>query len=183
MTPMCAVFRVMRSSRLFDTHPSPRAAADSKPKSSNRRNDRACALSAYIRIPFRPTFLFPAFHESICRTYWDCHRMSGKSEGARIVGLDGADDGTRVIATARPGGLLPPPEYRDDEPTLGEYIGTIVENRVLVAAGTAATVVLAVLYLFFAAPTSRSYALLQEEDRTKGIAGVDDLANVFSEKS
>ena len=109
--------------------------------------------------------------------------MSGKSEGARIVGLDGADDGTRVIATARPGGLLPPPEYRDDEPTLGEYIGTIVENRVLVAAVTAATVVLAILYLFFAAPTYRSDVLLQVEDKTKGIAGLDDLSNVFSEKT
>src|SRR5438105_7440223 len=109
--------------------------------------------------------------------------MSGKSEGARIVGLDGPDDGARVIATARPGGLLPPPEYRDDEPTLGEYIGTIVENRVLVAAVTAATVVLAILYLFFAAPTYRSDVLLQVEDKTKGIAGLDDLSSVFSEKT
>lgn len=109
--------------------------------------------------------------------------MSRKNEGARIVELDGADDGTRVISTSRQGGLLPPPEYRNDEPTLGEYIGTIVENRALVAAVTAATVVLAILYLFLAAPTYRSDVLLQVEDKTKGIAGLDDLSNVFSEKT
>ena len=104
--------------------------------------------------------------------------MSRKGEGARIVELDGADDGARVISTSRTGGLLPPAEYRDDEPTLSEYIGTIVENRALVATVTGAVVVLAILYLFLAAPTYRSDVLLQVEDKTKGIAGLDDLSTV-----
>src|SRR3954468_15378937 len=109
--------------------------------------------------------------------------MTRKTEGARVVGLDAADEGARVIAAPRPAGLVPAGEYREDEPTLGEYLGTIVENRVLVAAFTAACVVLAGLYLFLTAPTYRSDALLQVEDKSKGIAGLDDISTMFSEKT
>jgi len=44
-------------------------------------------------------------------------------------------------------------------------------------------VVLAGMYLFLAHPTYRSDVLLQVEDKTKGIAGLDDLSTMFSEKT
>ncbi|HEY5677381.1 MAG TPA: GNVR domain-containing protein, partial [Myxococcales bacterium] len=94
-----------------------------------------------------------------------------------------ADPGARSLPSSRAGASLPMGEYGEGEPTLAEYIGTILESRVLVAAVTACAVVLAGLYLFFAPPVYRSDALLQVEDKTKGIAGLDDLSNVFSEKS
>ena len=108
--------------------------------------------------------------------------MSRKTEGARVVGLDAADEGARVIAAPRPASV-PVEQYGEDEPTLGDYIGTIAENRVLVAAVTAVSVVLATLYVLLAAPTYRSDVLLQVEDKSKGLAGFDDIASAFSEKA
>src|SRR4051812_18141459 len=109
--------------------------------------------------------------------------MSPKNEGARIVELDASGEGGHALSPTRRGGFAQTGEFADNEPTLGEYIGTILESRVLVAAITACAVVLAALYLFFAAPTFRSDALLQVEDKSKGIAGLDDLSSVFSEKA
>src|SRR3954466_4250246 len=109
--------------------------------------------------------------------------MTPKNEGARVVDFEPADPGARSLPSSRTAGPSSMGEYGDGEPTLGEYIGTILESRVLVAAVTACAVVLAGLYLFFAPPVYRSDALLQVEDKTKGIAGLEDLADTFSEKT
>ena len=104
-----------------------------------------------------------------------------KNEVARVVELE--PDGTSRGTSAHRAALPSPGELRDDEPTLGEYLGTIVQSRLLVAAVTVASVVLAGMYLLLAAPTYRSDVLLQVEDKSKGIAGLDDLSSVFSEKT
>jgi tyrosine-protein kinase Etk/Wzc len=109
--------------------------------------------------------------------------MSPKNEGARVVELDASGEGAHALSPTRRSGFSGAGEFGDNEPTLSEYIGTILESRVLVVAITASAVVLAALYLFFAAPNFRSDVLLQVEDKSKGIAGLDDLSNVFSEKA
>src|SRR5690242_2448818 len=109
--------------------------------------------------------------------------MTPKSEGARVVDLDVSTEEGRGIPTGRSRGFSVAPDYGVGEPTLAEYIGNLVESRMLIAAVTACALVLAGVYLFIAPPTYRSDALLQVEDKTKGIAGLDDLSNVFSEKS
>jgi len=105
-----------------------------------------------------------------------------KQEGARVVELD-ADDGVLRAAPGQHPSLPPGGQFRDEEPTLAEYIGTILENRLLVGLVTLGAVVLAGMYLFLAHPTYRSDVLLQVEDKTKGIAGLDDLSTMFSEKT
>src|SRR3989441_60057 len=105
-----------------------------------------------------------------------------KQEGARVVELD-ADDGVLRAAPGQHPSLPPGGQFRDEEPTLAEYIGTIVENRLLVGLVTLGAAVLAGMYLFLAHPTYRSDVLLQVEDKTKGIAGLDDLSTMFSEKT
>src|SRR3954462_15418594 len=108
--------------------------------------------------------------------------MSPKHEGARVVELDASGEGVHALPPTRRG-YSQTGEYGESEPTLGEYIGTILESRVLVAVVTACAVALAGLYLFFGAPTYRSDVLLQVEDKSKGIAGLDDFSSVFSEKT
>jgi tyrosine-protein kinase Etk/Wzc len=71
----------------------------------------------------------------------------------------------------------------EDEQGLGDYLATIVAGRRLIAAVVAACVALAGAYLLLAAPTYRSDIVLQAEDKTKGLAGLDDLASAFSEKT
>lgn len=99
--------------------------------------------------------------------------ISRPNENMRVVELDS----TRAAPPPRPR------EYLEEEPTLGDYLATIVDNRVLIAAVTAAVLALSILYLLLVAPTWRSDVMLQVEDKTKGIAGLDDLADTFSEKT
>src|SRR5690349_18433067 len=101
----------------------------------------------------------------------------------------GSEERARVVefepAAARAASSSPPPmsgSYVDDEPTLGQYLAVILQNRALIAAVTAVALVLAGVYVVLAAPTFRSDVLLQVEDKAKGIAGLDDLADTFSQK-
>jgi len=74
-------------------------------------------------------------------------------------------------------------DLHDEEATLGDHFATIIENRLLVAMVTAAVMLLAGAYVLLAPPTYRADGLVQVEDKTKGIAGLDDIASVFSEKA
>src|SRR5205085_1314951 len=64
-----------------------------------------------------------------------------------------------------------------------EFFWTVLENRALVGLATAATVALGLLYVFAVAPTYRSDALIQVEDKSKNVAGLDDLSSMFSDKA
>lgn len=75
------------------------------------------------------------------------------------------------------------PAPADDEQSLAEYLSTMKRHRGLIALVTACSVAIAGAYVLLAAPTYRSDILLQAEDKTKGLAGLDDLASAFSEKT
>lgn len=72
---------------------------------------------------------------------------------------------------------------RDEEPTLGDLVWTIVDNRALIASVAAIVVILAAAYVFLVSPTYRSDVLLQVEDKSKSVAGLDDLSSMFSDKT
>jgi tyrosine-protein kinase Etk/Wzc len=71
----------------------------------------------------------------------------------------------------------------DEEQSLAEYLATLSKHRGLIAAVAACCVALASAYIVLASPTYRSDILLQAEDKTKGLAGLDDIATAFSEKT
>src|SRR5213075_2480939 len=98
--------------------------------------------------------------------------MGPKHEPARLVELP-ADDATR---RARPTDLPPSMEFSEGESGLAEYVWTILEHRTLVVLATVATVLLGAAYLFVVAPTYHSDVLIQVEDKTKSIAGLDDIS-------
>jgi tyrosine-protein kinase Etk/Wzc len=77
----------------------------------------------------------------------------------------------------------PPP--RDDGDGLGlhEYLGTLLGSRGLIAVVAASALVLGVLYAKLATPIYRSDALLQVEEKKKGIAGLEDIAGMFPKDS
>jgi tyrosine-protein kinase Etk/Wzc len=79
--------------------------------------------------------------------------------------------------------LAPETESADGNPTIADGIWTIVENWRLVAAITTAAVLLSAVYVVLAPPTFRSDVLLQVEDKTKTLPGLDDVQQMFSDKS
>jgi tyrosine-protein kinase Etk/Wzc len=82
--------------------------------------------------------------------------------------------------------LAPLPMSRDsdeDEPTLVDYLSTILEHRFLVIATTVTAMLAAMTYLFVVAPTYSADVLVQVEDKTKTVAGLDDISSVFSDKA
>src|SRR4051794_1316853 len=106
---------------------------------------------------------------------------TSKREGARVVELDPSDDGIRTPRQAR--SAAPHSEPGTDEQTLAEFLYTLVESRILIACVAAAALALGVGYVVFAAPTYRTDVLLQVEDKTKSVAGLDDLSTMFSDKA
>src|SRR5256885_526417 len=105
--------------------------------------------------------------------------MGPKHEPARLVGLPGED----VSRRPRQADVPPSMEFSENEPGLADYIWTILEHRTLVIVATLATLMLGAAYLFVVAPTYRSDVLLQVEDKTKNVAGLDDLSSMFSDKT
>lgn len=72
------------------------------------------------------------------------------------------------------------PEYIDDDTIdIAEYIGMLVENRVLIGGITAGFFLLAVLYAFIATPIYRTDALLQVEQDASPFQQMDELASMM----
>ncbi len=97
--------------------------------------------------------------------------------------------------TSRGVGLAPVPDgqrtperslselYRQPEPGLADHARVVLDHAGQVAWLTFASVLLAAAYVCAATPTYRSDAVVQVEDKTKGVAGLDELSSVFSEKN
>src|SRR5437763_1661317 len=105
--------------------------------------------------------------------------MGPKHEPARLVGLPGED----VSRRPRQADVPPSMEFAENEPGLTDYIWTILEHRTFVIVAMLATLMLGAAYLFVVAPTYRSDVLLQVEDKSKNVAGLDDLSSMFSDKT
>jgi tyrosine-protein kinase Etk/Wzc len=84
---------------------------------------------------------------------------------------------------------LPPPQVQqpledgDEGASLHEYLGTLIGARWLILSITVAAVLAGLLYAKLATPIYRSDALLQVEEKKKGIAGLEDLANLVPTES
>src|SRR5205823_4794612 len=105
--------------------------------------------------------------------------MGPKHEPARLVGLPGED----VSRRPRQADVPPSMDFSENEPVLAEYLWTILEHRTLVIVAIIATLMLGAAYLFVVPPTYNSDVLLQVEDKTKNVAGLDDLSSMFSDKA
>src|SRR3954471_12808121 len=101
--------------------------------------------------------------------------MGPKHDSARLVELPG--DGA---ARSRTVDLPPSMDSSDQEPGIAEYLWTILEHRTLIIVVTLAAVFLGAAYLFVVAPTYHSDVLIQIQDKTKGIAGLEDLSTMFT---
>src|SRR5438067_1971108 len=104
--------------------------------------------------------------------------MGPKHEPARLVELP-ADDAARRRQPDAPRLM----EFSESEPGLADYIWTILEHRTLVIAATIATLMLGAAYIFVVPPTYHSDVLIQVEDKTKNLSGLDDLQSMFSDKT
>jgi tyrosine-protein kinase Etk/Wzc len=75
------------------------------------------------------------------------------------------------------------PSSSDSELTVVDVLWTVAENWKLVAATLAAVLLGATAYVTMAAPTFHSDALVQVEDKSKTLPGLDDVQSMFSQKS
>jgi tyrosine-protein kinase Etk/Wzc len=95
----------------------------------------------------------------------------GRSDGS-IRGLETAP-GFDPVAETR----------RDREPTVADYVWTVVEGRWTVAGVAASCLAAAFAYLLLAAPVYESNALVQVQDRPKTIAILTDVNAMFEDKT
>jgi tyrosine-protein kinase Etk/Wzc len=77
---------------------------------------------------------------------------------------------------------LPEPRAAE-EPTLADYLEVLRANRWLIAAVAGASLALGGLYLLLAPPTYRADVLIQVEEKSKGLGGIDELSTMLSEKT
>lgn len=81
------------------------------------------------------------------------------------------------------GGGNPRAARNDDFIDLGEIVATLLENKWLILAITAAAVALGILVAFTTTPIYRADALLQVEEKRKGIAGLQDIEALMGDKT
>ncbi|KAI5912967.1 polysaccharide biosynthesis tyrosine autokinase [Thauera sp. 2A1] len=81
------------------------------------------------------------------------------------------------------GGGNPRAARNDDFIDLGEIVATLLENKWLILAITAAAVALGILVAFTTTPIYRADALLQVEEKRKGIAGLEDIQSLLGDKT
>ncbi|MDZ7662788.1 polysaccharide biosynthesis tyrosine autokinase [Thiohalophilus sp.] len=72
------------------------------------------------------------------------------------------------------------PNINDDEIDLGQLVAVLVDAKWLIAAITAACVILGVIYALTATPIYQSDALLQIEQKESSIGGLDQLSGMFA---
>src|SRR4051812_43048824 len=105
--------------------------------------------------------------------------MGPKPQPARPVEVAGEGAAARSRAAQMPGS----PEFSEAEPGLGDYLWTLVEHRTLIILAMLATLFLGVAYIMVAAPTFHSDVVLQVQDKTKSLAGLEDLSTMFTDTS
>jgi tyrosine-protein kinase Etk/Wzc len=76
----------------------------------------------------------------------------------------------------------PTPDIEEDEVSLGDLIGVLVENRWLIIAITMAALFLGAFQAFTAVPIYQADGLLQVEEKTSGLANLD-VAGMMEDRS
>jgi tyrosine-protein kinase Etk/Wzc len=71
----------------------------------------------------------------------------------------------------------------EQEPTLREYIETIIDARWLILAAMVSALIGGALYLLLATPVYQADALVQVEEKKSTLSGLEDLSNMFSDAS
>ncbi len=74
------------------------------------------------------------------------------------------------------------PDVVAEDATLASYLWTLLEGRWTVALIATAFVAAALAYLFVAVPIYRSAVTIQVEDKTKTLAGLEEISAMFGEK-
>jgi len=104
-------------------------------------------------------------------------------EQRRIVDLPRTAERRLEDPPAPPAAPPAAPAPAEEEPTLADYVAVVSRNRWLIATVTGAALVLSALYLFVAPPVFRADVLIQVEEKSKGLGGLDELSAMFSEKT
>jgi tyrosine-protein kinase Etk/Wzc len=105
--------------------------------------------------------------------------MTHDREG-RLIDMRGSDRSDRQGSAPQHAGLA---DARPDEPTVLDALWVLVGSYRLVLGVTGAVLVLAVAYLLLATPKYRSSVVVQVEDETKTLAGLQELTAVLSERT
>ena len=87
-----------------------------------------------------------------------------------------------AVDPPRPGYPSRSPEPRTDGASLASRLWTIAEGKWTIATIAGAFVAAGAMYLLAATPIYRSAVTLQVEDRTRTLAGLEELSNVFAER-
>jgi tyrosine-protein kinase Etk/Wzc len=93
----------------------------------------------------------------------------------------GAAPGASELAPARAEGGGPPRPRRDAEPSVADLLWTLSRGRWVILGITAAVLGLAAAYLVLATRIYQSSVLIQVEDKTKSVAGLENLAAMLSD--
>ncbi|SCZ57935.1 polysaccharide biosynthesis tyrosine autokinase [Thiohalomonas denitrificans] len=80
-------------------------------------------------------------------------------------------------------GAVREPEYADDEIDLGELLAHLIDAKWLIAGIAAAITALAGIYAFTATPIYQSDVLLQVEEQSASIGGMDEFSSMFGTES
>jgi tyrosine-protein kinase Etk/Wzc len=94
-------------------------------------------------------------------------------------------DGGRLVdvSSAVPPAARPPPTHAQrGEARTRDLVQTLYEERWLVAVIAAATLALSLAYLALAKPVYESRIVVQVEENTKTLAGLEQLSSIFGEK-
>ena len=76
-----------------------------------------------------------------------------------------------------------PKQSLDDEIDLRQLFGMLLDGRYIIASAVAVATIMALIYVFFATPIYKANGIIQVEDNTPGVPGLDDMAEIFASES
>lgn len=76
-----------------------------------------------------------------------------------------------------------PNQPSNDEIDLRQLFGMLLDGRYIIASAVAVATILALIYVFLATPIYRANGIIQVEDNTPGVPGLDDMAEIFASES
>ena len=76
-----------------------------------------------------------------------------------------------------------PRQSLDDEIDLRQLFGMLLDGRYIVASAVAVATIMALIYVFLATPIYKANGIIQVEDNTPGVPGLDDMAEIFASES
>lgn len=76
-----------------------------------------------------------------------------------------------------------PKQSLDDEIDLRQLFGMLLDGRYIIASAVAVATIMALIYVFLATPIYKANGIIQVEDNTPGVPGLDDMAEIFASES